>query len=95
MANPKNTQTMSNTDHDGGHGSFATGFLLGVVVGAVGIWTTQNKEGKKVLEFLKQELHSTLGEELGDRLPSVLQPSAPPSAPGKKFPKFTAKRKTS
>jgi nitrogen fixation-related uncharacterized protein len=88
--NPSLTPTPSNDPH--GSGSFAAGFLLGVVTGAVGLWTTQNEQGKDLLNALKEELFETIEAE--KKMPAPAAPSSTPSTSkaGKKFPKFSASR---
>lgn len=93
----KQTKTASNPTRDEhpASGSFATGFVLGVVTGAIGLWATQNEKGREFLEVIKREWQETLDQELNSPAPSAKASSPAPTAAGstsgKKFPKFAAK----
>lgn len=81
------------TSHDDHHGgSFAAGFLVGVVTGAIGLWTTQNEHGRSLLAELKNEFLKTLEEEKNTPIPVAPTPSGNPTKSGKKFPKFSTSR---
>lgn len=90
------------SSHEHGSGSFAAGFLIGVVAGAAGLWLTQNEKGQELITRLKEELKSTLEEELqhfrqepnttSAKKTSETAPSSATTTSGKKFPKFAAKR---
>lgn len=83
--------------HEHSGGSFAAGFVMGVLTGAAGLWLSQDERGLDLLEQLKKELLDTLENESStNSLNSEKKVTVSPTSPGvsgeKKFPKFAAKR---
>ncbi len=68
-------------------GSFAAGFLVGVVTGAIGLWAAQDQRGKSFLQQIKNEFLETLQTEAESKLPEPVKQAA--QTAGKKFPKFS------
>jgi hypothetical protein len=81
------------TSHDDHHGgSFAVGFLVGVITGAIGLWTTQNEQGRSLLARLKDEFLETIEEEKKIPISVTSSSSGSSTKSSKKFPKFSASR---